>query len=248
MAFKSSRYAADAVDICRLSDTKAWPRAPKATGARAWLSAKLSSNALLKALRQALRAPPPQDPWAFSRGRFNAMVYVKLRDRETRGELGVACYHMPCAFWAPSVMTIHAALAAQRVTALAKADVPFVLAGDWNFMPSSPQYKIMTQGGEVAAGDAAAPVAPPHEPWLARVEVPLASAYAAVHGAEPEFTNHAQVGDQQPFVECLDYIFVSPAVRVLQADALPAKLDVSGPYPTELEPSDHVLLAATIRV
>ena len=235
------------MDICRLSDTKAWPRAPKPTGARAWLAAKLSSNALVRAVTSLLRAPPPQDPWGFSRGRFNALVWVKLRDRATRGDFGVACYHMPCAFWAPAVMTIHAALAAQRATALAKGDLPFALAGDWNFMPSSPQYRMMTQGGEVPAGDPAAPVAPPHEPWLARVEVPLRSAYAEAHGAEPEFTNHAQVGDQPPFVECLDYIFVSPGVQVVQADALPAKADVQGPYPTADEPSDHVLVAATLR-
>ena len=234
------------MDICRLSDTKAWPRPPKATGARAWLTAKLTSNALVRAL-QSLRGSPPQDPWAFSRGRFNALVFAKLRDRQTNGAFGVAVYHMPCAFWAPSVMTIPAALAAQRITALAKDDLPFALVGDWNFMPSSPQYAMMTQGGEVPAGDPAAPVAPAHEPWVARVPVPLTSAYAAAHGAEPAFTNHALVRDQPPFIECLDYIFVSPGVKVLQADALPAKEDVQGPYPTDLEPSDHVLVAATLR-
>lgn len=247
IAFRSSRYSAESVDICRLSDTKPWPRPPKATGARAWLKAQLTNGVVARLLQALRRSQPAQDPWSYARGRFNALVFLRLRDRETQGDFGVACYHMPCAFWAPSVMTIHAALAAQRITALAKDDLPFALVGDWNFMPSSPQYAMMTQGGEVPAGDPAAPVAPAHEPWVARVPVPLTSAYAAAHGAEPEFTNHALVRDQPPFIECLDYIFVSPGVKVLQADALPAKEDVQGPYPTELEPSDHVLVAATLR-
>jgi endonuclease/exonuclease/phosphatase family metal-dependent hydrolase len=247
IAFRSSRYAAEGVDICRLSDTKPWPRPPKETGARAWLKAQLTTGIVARMLQALRRSQPAQDPWSYARGRFNALVFLRLRDRETRGDFGVACYHMPCAYWAPPVMTIHAALAAQRVAALAKDGLPYALAGDWNFTPTSPIYRLLTQGGEVPAGDPAAPVALPHDSWAARVDVPLMSAYAVAHGAEPEFTNHAVVRDQPPFIECLDYIFVSPTVEVLAADALPAKDEVKGPFPTASEPSDHMLLAATLR-
>jgi len=43
---------------------------------------------------------------------------------------------------------------------------------------------------------------------------PLRSAYKEALGAEPDFTNNAQVQQQPPFVECLDYVFLSPHWKV----------------------------------
>jgi hypothetical protein len=47
---------------------------------------------------------------------------------------------------------------------------------------------------------------------------PLRSAYKEALGSEPEFTNNAQVQQQPPFVECLDYVFVSPHWKVQGAN------------------------------
>ena len=59
----------------------------------------------------------------------------------------------------------------------------------------------------------------------------------------------AQTGGQaEPFVECLDYIWISEALTVVGCPKLPAtKEEVSGPFPNGHEPSDHLPLRATLR-
>jgi len=52
------------------------------------------------------------------------------------------------------VMTIHSALAAQHAQKYARDD-PYVLLGDFNFKPGSPQYDLLTKGtmdGQVREG------------------------------------------------------------------------------------------------
>jgi hypothetical protein len=53
-----------------------------------------------------------EDVWKEVMTRANEMVSVRLRDKGTGGTLCVSVYHMPCIFWSPTFMLIHAALAA----------------------------------------------------------------------------------------------------------------------------------------
>ena len=76
----------------------------------------------------------------------------------------------------------------------------------------------------------------------------MKSAYKTKNGAEPDFTNHARIKDDDPFIDTLDYIFVSPAIDVVDVLPLPNRDEVKGPFPAPEEPSDHILLAATLRV
>ena len=53
------------------------------------------------------------------------------------------------------------------------------------------------------------------------------------------------------FVECLDYVFCSPgqwAVRGVKPLPSKATMDITKPFPTKAEPSDHVLIAADLEV
>ena len=71
------------------------------------------------------------DPWEMSENRFNVLVSVALRHRqnnnnksnnnskESDGTFLISNYHMPCAFYAPPVMNIHAEMVARRVQTLA---------------------------------------------------------------------------------------------------------------------------------
>lgn len=68
------------------------------------------------------------DEWAFARTRANMFVSVKLQERITKERFCFCTYHMPCAFFAPKVMVIHAALAAQTAHRLADGD-PLIFAG-----------------------------------------------------------------------------------------------------------------------
>jgi mRNA deadenylase 3'-5' endonuclease subunit Ccr4 len=76
----------------------------------------------------------------------------------------------------------------------------------------------------------------------------MRSAYKVKNGSEPDFTNFAQIKDDPQFIDTLDYIFISPAVEVKEVMPLPHRNDVKGPFPSKAEPSDHIMLAATLTV
>lgn len=161
----------------------------------------------------------------------------------------------------------HAALAAQHLQHLIDkhGGGEGILAGDFNFIPGSPPYQLITGGGVITGGGAAqADYALPARDWddwyalsrtsfglparaalsiaprsgcrsvnvCARVawayppptrairlrapvlSYPMRSAYAEL-GGEPEVTNHASTALFGDFSDCIDYIFVSRGVRVL---------------------------------
>ena len=52
--------------------------------------------------------------------------------------------------------------------------------------------------------------------------------------------------DDDPFIDVLDYIFLSNEWEVKGVKKLPYRDDVNGPLPNENEPSDHILIAANL--
>ena len=193
---------------------------------------------------------PAQDEWAASRGKFNSLVCVKLRCTRSQSLFTLATYHMPCAFYAPKQMTIHCGLSAQKALQFAGAApaTPLILAGDFNIRPASAQYALITRNQEPSGDDA--PGSDLGVTWSSRLPQPLRSAYAEAHGAEPAFTNWSQVKADPEFIDTLDYVFVGEGVQVLDADRLPERegLAGGGPLPTGDQPSDHLLLAVSLRV
>eukprot|EP00929_Paragymnodinium_shiwhaense_P122819 TRINITY_DN9597_c0_g1_i1.p1 TRINITY_DN9597_c0_g1~~TRINITY_DN9597_c0_g1_i1.p1 ORF type:complete len:561 (+),score=111.84 TRINITY_DN9597_c0_g1_i1:108-1790(+) len=195
---------------------------------------------------------PVIDHWAYSRSRQNTMVAVKLSSKDRIGAASpvvVATYHMPCAYFAPPVMVIHAALAAQYAFRFAAGD-PVVLAGDFNFKPGAAPYQLLT-AGSLPANHRAHPGAAPaywHQDWrLERGLQKLKSAYESL-GREPQFTNYAWVRDDtDPFVGTLDYIFVSTDVNVVDVGRLPDRRECPSPLPTQAQPSDHLMVSAVLR-
>lgn len=159
---------------------------------------------------------PKKTPFEQAQDKFNRLIYFRLRPRQGAGEeFGVATYHMPCVFWEPSVMVIHAALCAQRTRTLA-AGAPHVLLGDFNFKPGDAAYRLVTEGA-LDDLDPAYPEPPDWEPWRPELEAPMTSAYAAL-GGEPAFTNHTVSGmNPAPFTDTLDYIFYSEGFAALSA-------------------------------
>merc|ERR1712113_1276402 len=97
-------------------------------------------------------AKADQNPWERSEYRSNQFVAVKLLRKQMGGgvplpPIWIGNYHMPCAFREPAVMTLHCDLVAQQIQSLAsKGNTGFVLAGDFNILPDSPQYQFMTTG------------------------------------------------------------------------------------------------------
>lgn len=250
ICFPNNKYEALVMDIVRVSDVKQWPKPPKRP-----LPERIVGTVLQKAnagLRRILRRKPKLDEWAYSKERTNRLLFAKLKCRETERLLCVATYHMPCAFYAPKVMNIHAALAAQRVQELAKTgcedECEFIFCGDFNFKPGDSPYQMYMEG--VLPEDSSDFPQPQHgDDWKPTLAAPLRSAYREAHGQEPDFTNFARsVRNTEPFIGTLDYIFLSRRVGILEMPKLPLRDEVSGPFPNETELSDHIKLQGTFTI
>jgi hypothetical protein len=80
---------------------------------------------------------------------------------------------------------------------------------------------------------------------------PMRSAYAIKNGKEPDFTNYAHSRNHDdPFIDTLDFIFVSDDWKVSDVLNLPSTETSQGPFPNldVNEPSDHVMIAASLEI
>mmetsp|Transcript_1003 Transcript_1003/g.2534 ORF Transcript_1003/g.2534 Transcript_1003/m.2534 type:complete len:444 (-) Transcript_1003:2148-3479(-) len=187
------------------------------------------------------------DEWAFAKSRTNIFTFLRLQCKQTGKTLCCSTYHMPCAFFAPKVMVIHAALAVQSAQRLADGD-PLLLAGDFNMKVSDPAYQLVTTG-KLTQESGAFPNLSEVGEWTPDLQEPMTSAYMSVNGNEPDFTNYAHISSQGLFVDCLDYIFVSNRVKVLEVDHLPHRSEITTPsFPSKEEPSDHLLIGARVGI
>jgi exonuclease III len=252
LAWPTALYAAAQVDITRLVDTRPWPSGPPPTRL-GWAARKMGTG-LADLWRRGLRlvgvdTDAPFDPWAVAQERANELIFTRLCHRHDQAEFCVATYHMPCLYGsAPKrqTMLMHASLAAQYTQTRA-AEHPYVLAGDFNCMPGSSTYRLLTEGTwEKTHEDFPTPRAADKTEWDVTNVQPLRSAYRVKNGHEPEFTNHARVGDDPLFTATLDYIFLSPHWSVDAVRALDQCSSITGPFPNAQEPSDHVLISAEL--
>ena len=75
----------------------------------------------------------------------------------------------------------------------------------------------------------------------------MESAYMVKNGKEPDFTNHAKIRDDEPFIDVLDYIFLNKGSwNVSSVDPIVLRDEIGGPLPNDDEPSDHVAIAADL--
>jgi len=116
-------------------------------------------------------------------------------------------------------------------------------------MPGSSAYRLLTEGHwEVDHEDFPTPRLGDDTGWDANHVKPLRSAYRVKTGREPDFTNHARVGDEPLFTETLDYLFLSPHGSVEEVVKLSSEVAPEEPFPNAAEPSDHVLVGANLNM
>ena len=168
----------------------------------------------------------------------------------TDQEFWVGNYHMPCVFWCPPVMVIHSSLVAQKIQALAGGNTPYMLAGDFNIVPGSVPYALLTEG--TLEQDPALTF--PDEWRPTSKLVPMQSAYQVAHREEPVFTNYAFSGGAmtETFAETLDYVFFGKGqqskteLQVVGADSMDEVCahvrETEQSLPSLQEPSDHLEL------
>lgn len=202
VAYPQKKYRLLESDIFTVAQHKPWPKAPNpppkepvSMPVRAALGVAKRMSSFVMMLPRGIHAlftaeqPPVKPPrtaaddWAQAKRRWNRLVSVKLQHTESGAPFAVSNYHMPCVYYAPRVMTIHSALAAQRAQQFASG-LPLVLAGDWNLKPSSPEYGFLTTGHIEAEGPAT-PQYIQHDEWrITDGFEPLRSAYFEVNGKE----------------------------------------------------------------
>lgn len=249
IAFPTSNFNVIDVDISRLSEKRegGWPREPY-QGVLGKFSSGLKYFIRKPLMELGVLPRPPIDHWHMSKNRFNVLVSVKLEDKESGKSFLLGNYHMPCAFYAPMVMTIHSELAAKHVQTLA-CDMPYILAGDWNIKPYGSSYRLLTTG-TMDKGDPEWPK-PSHGgmEWVPTAKA-MCSVYAQSEHGEPDFTNYARSKFDEPFIDTLDYIFCSDEWKVVGVQPLPQRQEAGGPFPNldKGEPSDHILIAADLKL
>jgi len=114
-------------------------------------------------------------------------------------------------------------------------------------LPTSTTYKLLTTG-KLSKDDDTFPESKHGVEWSPTLQ-PMQSAYSMHDGKEPDFTNYSKVKDGETFVETIDYIFLSPHWKTLGVKPLKHRDSVKdGPYPNACEPSDHVMIAATLQL
>lgn len=194
----------------------------------------ISPENLNRKARHAPRGPtvdvlnPRQDrEWSLATRRQNMAVLARLRPTDGAAPVAVGVYHMPCLFGSVEhrqVVNIHAMALRNALVDLA-AGSHVVLLGDFNLKPGSSSYDLIS-GGPLGHEDC------PATRLYQRVYemFPLRSAYAAAHGSEP----HAHT---------LDYIWVSQGCSVKHCP----RMDLGVRGPSNVEPSDHLLLEATLQ-
>lgn len=151
--------------------------------------------------------------------RANLVIRMKIRLNNGKS-FYLYNYHMPCAFKTPLVQILHIQ-ALKRIIA-SFPDIPYILAGDMNVLPTSKEYEFLT--------DTTSPIT-------------LKSSYLIANKEEPEFTcfNYTTFGGE--FCGCLDYIFVSDEFKVLKSHLL---LTTTTELPNADCPSDHLPLRSVL--
>ena len=256
LAYPTKAFKTLKVDLVRLSEkkSKGWPRKPR--DPEPGVLRKYVFNPVYNPMKAAYRYYRPkkreqQDAWDYSKWRFNQFVAVKLQNRcedeAASTPFWVGNYHMPCAFRTPAVMNIHADLVGCRIQKLA-GDDPYVLAGDFNILPDSPHYSLL-KTGELSTDDETYPDEKYNMNWKPELKG-MRSAYFEHNSKEPEFTNNAHNGamNAESFIGTLDYIFLSDEWKVEDVKDTPKQDELEGVYPDAEEPSDHVVIAASLKI
>lgn len=83
--------------------------------------------------------------WSIAQMKQNKLLFVRLtpRVKDSTSTFCIATYHMPATYKIPEVMLIHAKLLKNQVAKLAQSD-PYIIAGDFNFTPTSSCYSLFT--------------------------------------------------------------------------------------------------------
>jgi endonuclease/exonuclease/phosphatase family metal-dependent hydrolase len=139
---------------------------------------------------------------------------------------------MPCAFKTPLIQMLH--IQALKKIIASFPDIPYILAGDMNILPTSKEYAFLMKN-TLSMEDA--------QYFDTRLSITPKSSYLIANGTEPEFTCFNYTKFAGEFCGCLDYIFISDEFKVLKSHLL---LMTTTELPNADCPSDHLPLRTVL--
>ena len=116
LAWPISNFKCLGTNIARLSDSRigGWPKNTNPPSTLDWLIKKpLQKIGLLAEVKD-------ECIWKHAERRNNVIIGTILQDRITGTKFCIANYHMPCLFYVPPTMTLHAEMAIRYVQEMAQ--------------------------------------------------------------------------------------------------------------------------------
>lgn len=220
-------------------------------------------------LAKLVQDQPPEAVELWTKHTQVALAAVLRHDKSSR-EFVVCTTHICCNFKQPWLQLAQVQCILQELTKVCKTStgdpLPLILAGDFNALPSSAIYQLITTGSvksmhpdtviprELAQAGMKMPNFEPDTTQQLQSKaalnhpLELSSAYRRVLGAEPDFTNveGASSLGRAPFIGTLDYIFHTGQLQPLQVLRLPSLslIQKEGNLPSSRFASDHLPLVA----
>ena len=181
-------------------------------------------------------------------------ILCKLVHNATGNPVVVASTHISCSYDDPDIQIAQVGLLMVHLQEYARLPhsnklCPVILCGDFNTLPNSTCYRLLSEGSVSEDDPDTLPRDPSVKPLIRELcnpcrDLKLRSAYKSVTGAEPTTTNLK--GPPVGFTGCLDYIWHHgiDAVSVLPIGSVAELSAEGGGVPNSKYPSDHVPIGA----
>lgn len=177
------------------------------------------------------------DNFKLAKIRKNSVINLRLISRLENSEpFCVSTYHMPCSFSNQKLMVIHAAILGHIINNFVNG-YPYILCGDFNSIPNSPVYKLLTEGN-LDINDESHPT-PLH--WSIKQKQSLRSVYYDFHNTEPPFT-YISKNKWGEYESTLDYIFCSDNWIIGDVEVVGLDPENKEWCPSSTQPSDHYMI------
>lgn len=133
------------------------------------------------------------------------------------------------------IKVIQSFLVAKRISCFPSP----ILCGDFNSVPSSDTYKLLSEGTLKYPGYGEL-----------KLRCKLQSSYKLIHGEEKNITTHTSNLTTEKFTETIDYIWIGKGIKVESTIPIVTKEEIENTdfMPNKTEPSDHFLIKAVLKI
>jgi endonuclease/exonuclease/phosphatase family metal-dependent hydrolase len=182
---------------------------------------------------------PIKNVYEESQKKDNTLLYIILKDRETKKQFIVFNYHMPCAYWWPAVMTLHIDKVMELVNKISQENnnLPYIILGDFNTIFNNPLYNFITKRKQLTKEYL------PYFNWKPLSNITLNDSCDPKNMYDMEKiypTTQCENQKGKIFKEKLDYIFYSKEFKIIEYK----QKIIEHNMPNDIDGSDHIPISA----